>query len=136
MIPVVPKVLAADRQGAHYHVAVRSALAKCRGSFDTVTVEKNAPIGDLLKITCDAIGRFNALVIICLCVLGTASEKALAQAQVTGQWVTLPYLMSINPIRVDLLRNGWLCQLPKVSLCPAKIFVSPRGKAGQCQNDG
>ena len=27
-------------------------------------------------------------------------------AQVVGRWSTLPYLMSINPIRVDLLRNG------------------------------
>jgi len=50
--------------------------------------------------------RAIALLTISLGVLGAASEKALAQAQVTGQWVTLPYLMSINPIRVDLLRNG------------------------------
>ncbi len=44
------------------------------------------------------------LVTISLCVLGAFSEKALAQAQVTGEWVTLPYLMPINPIRVGLLR--------------------------------
>src|SRR6266481_8388946 len=50
--------------------------------------------------------RAIALLTISLGVLGAASEKALAQAQVTGQWVTLPYLMPINPIRVDLLRNG------------------------------
>jgi hypothetical protein len=41
---------------------------------------------------------------ISLCVLGAGLEKAAAQAQVTGQWVTLPYLMPINPIRLDLLR--------------------------------
>jgi|ERR1700724_2729660 hypothetical protein len=44
MIPVVPKVLAADRQGGHYRVAVRKALAKCRGSFGTIILEKKAPI--------------------------------------------------------------------------------------------
>jgi hypothetical protein len=27
-------------------------------------------------------------------------------AQVTGQWQTLPYLMTINPIRLGLLHNG------------------------------
>jgi hypothetical protein len=74
MIPVVAKVLAADRQGGHYRVAVRIALAKCRGSFDTVTLEKKAPTGDLLKIICDAICRVNALMTICLSVLGAGSE--------------------------------------------------------------
>jgi hypothetical protein len=106
MVPHLPNVLAADGQGGRYRVSVRSALAKCRGSFDSVTLEKKAPIGDLLKIKCDAICRSIALVIVWLCVVSTAPEKALAQAQVTGQWVTLPYLMTINPIRADLLRNG------------------------------
>jgi hypothetical protein len=44
--------------------------------------------------------------IILLYVLVVGWQKAAAQPQVTGQWVTLPYLMPINPIRVDLLRNG------------------------------
>jgi len=44
--------------------------------------------------------------VILLCILVVAWQKAAAQPQVTGQWVTLPYLMPINPIRVDLLRNG------------------------------
>jgi Domain of unknown function (DUF1929)/PKD domain/Bacterial Ig domain len=44
--------------------------------------------------------------IILLCALVVAWQKAAAQSQVTGQWVTLPYLMPINPIRADLLRNG------------------------------
>ena len=44
--------------------------------------------------------------IILLCTLVPAWQIAAAQPQVTGQWVTLPYLMPINPIRVDLLRNG------------------------------
>jgi hypothetical protein len=49
--------------------------------------------------------------IIFLCALAASSEKAAAQvsgAQVTGQWQTLPYLMPINPIRLDLLHNGKL----------------------------
>ena len=41
-----------------------------------------------------------------LCTLVVACQEAAAQPQVTGLWVTLPYLMPINPIRVDLLRNG------------------------------
>jgi hypothetical protein len=106
MIPIVPKFLASDRRGDHHGVAIRNAIAKCRGWFDHVTLEKKAPIGDLRKIACDAIWRVIALVTISLCVLGAASEKALAQAQVTGQWVTLPYLMPINPIRVALLHTG------------------------------
>jgi hypothetical protein len=44
--------------------------------------------------------------IILLCTLVVAWQKAAAQSQVTGQWVTLPYLMPINPIRADLLHNG------------------------------
>jgi hypothetical protein len=44
--------------------------------------------------------------IILLCALVGAWQKTGAQPQITGQWVTLPYLMPINPIRADLLRNG------------------------------
>src|SRR6266446_3215512 len=50
--------------------------------------------------------RAIALLTISLSVLGAASEKALAQAQVTGQWVTLSYPMSINPIHMGLLHTG------------------------------
>src|SRR5258707_1270940 len=52
------------------------------------------------------IRRAIALLTISLGVLGAASEKALAQAQVTGQWVTLSYPMPINPIHVGLLHTG------------------------------
>jgi Domain of unknown function (DUF1929)/Bacterial Ig domain len=40
--------------------------------------------------------------------LTVAFKASAAQSQVTGQWATLPYLMPINPIRLDLLRNGKL----------------------------
>jgi galactose oxidase-like protein/Big-like domain-containing protein/PKD domain-containing protein len=53
-----------------------------------------------------ALRRSVALAAIFLSVLCAAPEKVVAQSQVTGQWVTLPYLMPINPIRLDLLRNG------------------------------
>jgi hypothetical protein len=54
------------------------------------------------------IHRAVAFSAISLSVLGAGLQKAAAQPQVTGQWVTLPYLMPINPIRLDLLRNGKL----------------------------
>jgi hypothetical protein len=38
--------------------------------------------------------------------LTVAFKASAAQSPVTGQWATLPYLMPINPIRLDLLRNG------------------------------
>jgi hypothetical protein len=53
-----------------------------------------------------AINRSVKVSIFLLCTLVVAWQEAAAQPQVTGQWVTLPYLMPINPIRVDLLRNG------------------------------
>jgi Domain of unknown function (DUF1929)/Glyoxal oxidase N-terminus/PKD domain len=52
------------------------------------------------------IRRAVTLLTISLGVLGAASEKALAQAQVTGQWVTLSYPMPINPIHMGLLHTG------------------------------
>src|SRR6516225_11145237 len=36
----------------------------------------------------------------CLC------PYAIGQAQVQGQWTTLPYTMPINPVHVSLLNNG------------------------------
>ncbi len=57
-------------------------------------------------VTWAAINGSVKVSIILLCTLVVAWQKAAAQPQITGQWVTLPYLMSINPIRADLLRNG------------------------------
>ena len=56
--------------------------------------------------TSGGICRAVALLTISLGVLGAVSEKALAQAQVTGQWVTLTYPMPINPIHMGLLHTG------------------------------
>jgi hypothetical protein len=49
-------------------------------------------------------------VTLCLALVGVGGpllrDMAHAQANVTGQWTTLPYTMPINPIHVGLLRTG------------------------------
>jgi hypothetical protein len=49
-------------------------------------------------------------VVLCLGVIGLAvpllPDVAEGQANLTGQWTTLPYTMPINPIHVGLLRTG------------------------------
>ena len=54
----------------------------------------------------DTIRAAVALLPVALCALVGGPQTAIAQAQVTGQWQTLPYLMPINPIRVALLHTG------------------------------
>ncbi len=41
-----------------------------------------------------------------LLMFSIATSAALAQANVHGQWSTLPYLMPINPVHVALMYNG------------------------------
>ena len=41
-----------------------------------------------------------------LLLIATAQPSAMAQANVQGQWSTLPYLMPINPVHVALMHNG------------------------------
>jgi hypothetical protein len=43
---------------------------------------------------------------VALWALAGGPQTVIAQAQVTGQWTTLPYLMPINPIRVGLMHTG------------------------------
>ncbi len=75
--------------------------------FATVFVKlNNRRRGKIPTATWGGIRRAVALLTISLGVLVAASEKALAQAQVTGQWVTLSYPMPINPIHVGLLHTG------------------------------
>jgi hypothetical protein len=62
-------------------------------------------LNDRCRKTWAAFRRSVALSAISLSVLGVGSQEVVAQPQVTGQWVTLRYLMPINPIRLDLLRN-------------------------------
>ena len=41
-----------------------------------------------------------------LILLATLAPQGMAQADVTGQWSTLPYTMPINPIHIALLKDG------------------------------
>ncbi len=54
---------------------------------------------------------------------GTAS----GQADVQGQWSTLPYLMPINPIHVILLYNGKILVVNGSGNCPASQSGCPSG---------
>jgi len=75
--------------------------------FATVFVKlNNRRRGKIPTATWGGIRRAVALLTISLGVLVAASEKALAQAQVTGQWVTLSYPMPINPIHMGLMHTG------------------------------
>jgi hypothetical protein len=65
-----------------------------------------SPIHALSASACNGTHRTIALLALLLCALAGAVPKVLAQANVTGRWDTLPYLMPINPIRVALLHNG------------------------------
>jgi len=44
--------------------------------------------------------------VLVLLVLGISISGAMAQANLQGQWSTLPYLMPINPVHVALMHNG------------------------------
>src|SRR5271154_4854096 len=43
---------------------------------------------------------------LCLAAITQLAPTAMAQANVTGKWQTLPYTMPINPIHVSLLYTG------------------------------
>src|SRR6266446_7364131 len=75
-------------------------------SFAAVFVKlNNRRRGKIPTATCSRIRRAVSLMI-SIGLLGAASEKAIAQRQVTGEWVTLPYTMPINPIHMGLLHTG------------------------------
>jgi hypothetical protein len=58
-------------------------------------------------LSSDGIRRVVALLTISLGALGISPQTVTAQQpQVTGQWVTLPYTMPINPIHMGLLHTG------------------------------
>ena len=44
--------------------------------------------------------------VLVLLVLSISISGAMAQANLQGQWSTLPYLMPINPVHVALMHNG------------------------------
>ena len=61
----------------------------------------------------------------------------MGQANVQGQWSTLPYLMPINPVHVALLSNGKVLVVPGSGNCPPSQAGCPSGPPyGPSNNSG
>ena len=70
-------------------------------------------------------------------VLATLAPLGMAQANVTGQWSTLPYVMPINPVHVALLSSGNILVVagsgncaPSQSGCPSGPPYGPPNNSG------
>ena len=62
---------------------------------------------------------------------------AMAQANVQGQWNTLPYLMPINPVHAALLSNGKVLVVAGSGNCPPSQSGCPAGPPyGPANNSG
>ena len=62
---------------------------------------------------------------------------AMAQANVQGQWSTLPYLMPINPVHAALLSNGKVLVVAGSGNCPPSLSGCPSGPPyGPANNSG
>ena len=62
---------------------------------------------------------------------------AMAQANVQGQWNTLPYLMPINPVHAALLSNGKVLVVAGSGNCPPSKSGCPAGPPyGPANNSG
>src|SRR5258708_12915816 len=93
----------------------------CMVFFATVFVKlNNRRRGKIPTATCGGIRRAVALLTISLGVLVAASEKALAQAQVTGPWGTPSYPMPINPLPLGFLHTRTPLALPASPNTPTK----------------
>src|SRR5580693_3540036 len=53
--------------------------------------------------------------------------RGMAQANVQGQWNTLPYVMPINPVHVALLYNGKILIVAGSGNCPPSQSGCPTG---------
>jgi hypothetical protein len=81
--------------------------------------------------------RFAQTVLGLLGILGALVPGMWAQADVHGQWSTLPYMMPINPIHVALLRNGRILVVagsgncvPGQPGCPTGVPYGPSNNSG------
>ena len=64
-------------------------------------------------------------------------QISMAQANVQGQWSTLPYLMPINPVHAALLRNGKVLIVAGSGNCPPSQSGCPSGPPyGPANNSG
>jgi hypothetical protein len=59
--------------------------------------------------------------------LGALTHGAWCQADVQGQWNTLPYSMTINPIHVALMHNGKILVIAGSGNCPSTLAGCPSG---------
>src|SRR5579862_7691108 len=62
-----------------------------------------------------------------LLVFATLIPQAMAQANVHGQWSTLNYSMTINPIHAALLHNGKILAVTGSGNCPPSQSGCPSG---------
>src|SRR5579864_2500551 len=60
-------------------------------------------------------------------VFGALAPKAMAQANVTGQWSTASYSMPINPVHAALLSNGKILVVAGSGNCPPSQSGCPAG---------
>ena len=64
-------------------------------------------------------------------------QISLAQANVQGQWSTLPYVMPINPVHAALLSNGKVLVVAGSGNCPPSQSGCPSGPPyGPANNSG
>src|SRR5882762_5386505 len=81
--------------------------------------------------------RVAQVVLWLLVILGAFAPGARGQADVQGQWSTLPYLMPINPIHVALLYNGKILVVAGSGNCPPSLSGCPSGPPyGPSNNSG
>jgi hypothetical protein len=70
-------------------------------------------------------------------VLSVLVPVTMGQANVQGQWSTLPYLMPINPIHAALLSNGKVLVVAGSGNCPPAQSGCPTGPPyGSSNNSG
>src|SRR5580704_6967381 len=62
-----------------------------------------------------------------LLVFAAPVPQAMAQASVQGQWSTLNYSMTINPIHVALMHNGKILVVTGSGNCPPSQSGCPSG---------
>jgi hypothetical protein len=75
----------------------------------------------------ERIRRAGSLLIISLGVLSISSQLVIAQQpQVTGQWETLSYQMTINPIRIALMHTGKVLIVAGSENDPRNLFKSSK----------
>ena len=72
-----------------------------------------------------------------LLLLTLSVQISLAQANVQGQWSTLPYVMPINPVHAALLSNGKVLVVAGSGNCPPSQSGCPSGPPyGPANNSG